>query len=222
MKKDNNSWSKPKLLGAPFNRVCHTTFTKNGKMYYTREDMAALYKVSYINGVFGQSEKLDTIINSTKVQYNCLIAPDERYLIFTSSSRSDGLGKGDLYISFRNNKNEWCEPINMGPEINSASLESCPSISNNGEFLFFTSNIGGNNDVYWVDIKIIDIFEYIINSSFDKTISIIVDNKEIGVSFTKPQSFKQLDINSSHFSMEASNGIIQIENNQLIITIIKR
>ena len=156
MKKNGNSWSKPKLLGAPFNRVCHTTFTQNGKMYYTREDILALYMVSYKNGVFGQPQKLDTIINSTKVQYNCLIAPDESYLVFTSPLRRDGFGKGDLYISFRNIKNEWSEPINMGSEINSDGLESCPSISNDGKFLFFTSNKRGNNDVYWVDIKILD------------------------------------------------------------------
>ncbi len=156
MTKDGNDWSEPKLLGAPFNRVCHTTFSKNGKMYFTREDSGTLYMVDFKNGVFGQPEKLDTIINSANVQYNCLIAPDESYLIFTSPSRNDGYGKSDLYISFRNNMNEWTEPINMGPEINTEGLESCPSISNDGEFFFFTSDKCGNNDVYWVSIKFLD------------------------------------------------------------------
>ena len=156
IKKDGDNWTEPKLLGTPFNRVCYTTFTQNGKMYYTREDLLAFYKVSYENGIFGQPEKLDTIINSTKIQYNCFISPDESYLIFVSRERNDGFGKGDLYVSFRNNLNEWCKPINMGPEINSSEEETCPSVSNDGKFLFFTSDKGDNNDVYWVSIKILE------------------------------------------------------------------
>lgn len=160
LKKDGNNWSEPTLLGSPFNRVCHTTFSKNGKMYYTREDLLSLYSVSYKNGVFGQPEKLDTIINSHEIQYNSFISMDESYLIFTRASGDDGFGKDDLYISFKNKKNEWSEPINMGPEINSAGKETCPSVSNNGEFLFFTSNKGGNNDVYWVNIEILNELEH--------------------------------------------------------------
>lgn len=156
MEKQGSSWSKPILLGAPFNRVCHTTFTKNGKMYYTREDLLVLYRASYKKGVFGQPEKLDSIINSETVQYNSFISTDESYLVFTRPSGNDGFGKSDLYISFRNVRDKWSKPINMGPEINSSESETCPSVSNNGEFLFFTSNKGGNNDVYWVDINFLN------------------------------------------------------------------
>ena len=156
MKKDGDNWTAPKLLGPPFNRVAHTTFTQTGKMYYVRDDLLALYMVSYKNGIFGQPEKLDTIINFSKVQYNCFISPDESYLIFGSRSKNYGFGNGDLYVSFRNAMNEWCKPINMGSEINSAGRETCPNVSNDGKYLFFTSNKGGNNDVYWISIKFIE------------------------------------------------------------------
>ena len=156
IKKEGNTWSLPKLLGSPFNRVCHTTFTRNGKMYYTKEDEFTLYRTTYKDGVFGQPEKLDSIINSTEVQYNCFISHDESYLIFTCPLREDGFGSEDLYISFRSDNDEWSEPTNLGSEINSPEDESSPSISPDGKFFFFTSNKGGNRDIYWVDIKILD------------------------------------------------------------------
>jgi len=155
IKKMNNSWSELKLLGSPFERVCHTTFTHNGKMYYTREDITTLYRVNYKNGLFSQPEKLDTIINSAKIQYNSFISFDESYLIFTRHSQ-DGFGQGDLYISFRNSNDQWGNSINLGPKINSESMESSPSISPDGKFFFFTSNKRGNSDVYWIDIKFIE------------------------------------------------------------------
>ena len=159
MKKEENVWTEPKMLKAPFNRVCHTTFTKDGKMYYTKEDEPALYRTSYKNSVFGEPEKLSSIINSTKVQYNCFISSNEKYLIFTRPAINSGGGRGDLFIAFRNENDEWSEPVNMGSDINSPGLESCPSVSPDGKFLFFTSNKAGNNDVYWVDIKIIERFK---------------------------------------------------------------
>jgi len=157
IKKEGYSWSAPKLIGPPFERTAHTTFTQNGKMYFHREDTAALYRATYKNGIFGQPEKLDPIINS-EVQYNCFVAPDESYLIFSKRSQMGGFGSGDLYISFRNSLGEWDKPLNLGPEINSPAWESCPNVSYDGKFFFFTSSKGGNNDVYWVSIEFLDQF----------------------------------------------------------------
>ena len=82
MTKVGENWTEPKILKAPFNRVCHTTFTKD-KMYYTKEDIPALFFANYKNGTLGIAKKLDTIINSAKTVYNSFIDPDENYLIFT-------------------------------------------------------------------------------------------------------------------------------------------
>ncbi|MCK5148178.1 PD40 domain-containing protein [bacterium] len=150
-----SGWSEPQLLGAPFQRTCHTTFSRTGKMYYTREDIATLYRVDYKEGVFGQPEELDATLNAVKIQYNSFIAADESYLIFTRHS-DDGFGSGDLYVTFRNQKDEWTEPMNLGEQINSPDLDTCPSISLDGKFLFFSSNRRGNMDIYWVDAKVIE------------------------------------------------------------------
>lgn len=152
--KEGTKWTEPKVLQAPFNRVCHTTFT-NDKMYYTKENIPALFYAEYKNGIFGKPVKLDAIINATKREYNCFIAPDETYLIFTRQM-DESMKNSDLFISYKGNNDQWSEPKNMGQLINSDQNESCPNISNDGKYFFFSSNRKGNFDIYWVSIKYIE------------------------------------------------------------------
>jgi hypothetical protein len=65
------------------------------------------------------------------------------------------MGGDDLYISFRDNNN-WCLPIHMGEEINSAKSENRPYITKDGQYFFYTSSKTGNRDIYWVDAKFIN------------------------------------------------------------------
>jgi Tol biopolymer transport system component len=76
------------------------------------------------------------------------IAPDQSVLVFASGARSDTLaGRGasyfrsDLYASFRASGG-WSAPRHLGPPINSAADESCPSFSPDGSWLYFTSERG--------------------------------------------------------------------------------
>jgi Tol biopolymer transport system component len=40
--------------------------------------------------------------------------------------------------------------VSLGPGINSPGSENRPSVTADGKYLFFTSNRGGNRDIYWV------------------------------------------------------------------------
>ena len=70
-------------------------------------------------------------------------------LIF--SSRIDGgFGGSDLYISQKSN-GEWCSPLNLGSNINSAYDETMPFLAEDGRTLYFSSNsiVGiGGFDIY--------------------------------------------------------------------------
>ena len=88
------------------------------------------------------------------------ISPDGKYLFFTGCNRPDGLGRCDIYLS-RKNGSQWGKAINLGSTINSEYWESQPSISPDGNTLYFVSNrpggIGGydiwkstlNDDSKW-------------------------------------------------------------------------
>ena len=63
---------------------------------------------------------------------------------------------------FRNKKNEWTSPKNMGPSINTQGWEMAPSLSPDGKYLFFTRRKDFQtlepSKIFWVDIRIIDKF----------------------------------------------------------------
>jgi outer membrane protein OmpA-like peptidoglycan-associated protein len=72
-------------------------------------------------------------------------------VIILSLQRSDGKGKNDLYISFREIDGSWTEPENMGAMINTAYNETTPSLSDDMKTLFFASDRPGSQgvDIYF-------------------------------------------------------------------------
>ena len=70
------------------------------------------------------------------------ISSDGKLLFFTACSREDGIGSCDIYFS-RNKNGAWSVPQNVGEPVNSMAWESQPSISANGESLFFVSSRKG-------------------------------------------------------------------------------
>lgn len=94
-----------------------------------------------MNGKYSKPENLGDEINTKYFEGDPYIAPDESFLIFTSYNRPDGLGDGDLYISFNQN-GHWTAPKNLGAPINSSALDFCPNRSPDGKYFFFTSERG--------------------------------------------------------------------------------
>lgn len=101
-------------------------------------------------GRWGKPESISEHVNSDGNEGTCTISADGRQLIFTSCAGRRGYGNCDLFES-RKVGDEWSEPINMGPQINSAAWESQPSLSADGRTLYFISDrrsgLGGR-DIY--------------------------------------------------------------------------
>jgi outer membrane protein OmpA-like peptidoglycan-associated protein/tetratricopeptide (TPR) repeat protein len=94
-----------------------------------------------VNKIWQPCEPISTI----NTEYNegaQTISSDGKLLLFTACTRSDGRGSCDIYFS-RNKAGEWSVPQNAGEPINSMNWESQPSITANGETLFFVSNRKG-------------------------------------------------------------------------------
>ncbi len=159
-----NSWSEPKNLGSPINdggRVIYPTITKDGTLYFQSRRAGGfgesdVYRSRFVDGKYTKPENLGSTINSEYNEGDVLIAADESYLIVNVSDKPDGFGKGDLYISFRNQDGPWSELKNMGNKINTSATEYCPMISPDGKYFFYTCTQTGNGDIYWVDAQVIE------------------------------------------------------------------
>ena len=54
----------------------------------------------------------------------------------------------DLYVCFREGENEWGIPQHLGKNVNSPRRETAPFLSEDNTTLFFSSNRGGDSDIY--------------------------------------------------------------------------
>jgi hypothetical protein len=106
------------------------------------------------DGALQQPVNMGAVLNTPHHEWDQYIAPDESYMLFCST-KPEGLGEDDLYITFRKPDGTWQSPVHLGPRINSAASENRPYVSPDGKYMFYTSNRDGNRDIYWVDAKIL-------------------------------------------------------------------
>ena len=95
-----------------------------------------------LSGRWDIPQSLSKNINTKLNEGTCTISADGRKLIFTSCVGRQGLGSCDLYETVRIGE-EWTEPKNLGPNVNSAEWESQPSLSADGRTLYFVSDRRG-------------------------------------------------------------------------------
>jgi hypothetical protein len=136
------------------------------------------YILKYENNTYQTPVKFPDSIGTTE---HLFIAPDESYIIF-DSKRSGGYGNNDLYVSFRKTDSTWTEAKNLGTSINTAGFDYTSCVSPDGKYLFYAKNTRDTYDnIYWVDIKIIDKFR-------PTSVGIIEDNS-FGISvFPNPST----------------------------------
>ena len=163
VERNEGGWSEPINAGVNINTSrdeYYISFTNEGTMYFSsnghpRQDTSRtdhdIYYSKMINNVFQKAVPLDSSINTTSYEADVFVSPDESYIIFCST-RDGGLGRGDLYISFKNSNDTWSKAINMGQEINTSHYEYCPFVTKDGKYLFYTSN----QDIYWVSTEVIN------------------------------------------------------------------
>jgi len=184
--KTEGKWSEPQNLGLPVNtksKEFYPSVTVDGTIYYTHLDTIAneefIYRSKLVNGAYQVPEKLGPNVNIGRARYNAFVAVNETYIIIPAYGMPDSYGATDYYISFRDSLDNWSQPINMGPEINTAySREWSASVSTDGKYLFFMSDRmggpsleqlsaeslqkfhnspqNGSTDIYWISTTVID------------------------------------------------------------------
>lgn len=141
-----DKWSEPRNLGKPINtehNEFYLSIANSKNMYFTSDRPSAVGKddiflSEWKNGKYHTPVSLPSSINSESYEYNAFIAPDESFMIFGAYKRKDGLGSGDLYISY-NEDGKWSLAKNMGDTINSKYMDYCPFVDWSTKTLYFTS-----------------------------------------------------------------------------------
>jgi serine/threonine protein kinase len=87
--------------------------------------------------------KLNESINGSGDDASPFLSVDRLTLIF-ESDRPGGQGMTDLWMSTRATVNDdWSEPVNLGPEVNSPNTEGLSTLSTDGLTLIFASDRDG-------------------------------------------------------------------------------
>ncbi len=145
MDRAEEGWGEPYPLPAPINSRDSEYFpstTRDGTLYFTRGPAGGgenlIYRARLENGRYQEPELLPPEVNAGVTRYNAFVDPDERYLILGVVGGEGGLGGTDYHIVFRNAQDEWSDPVNLGPGVNTdGTYEYSPYVSPDGRFLFF-------------------------------------------------------------------------------------
>lgn len=152
----NGKWSNPSHLGNVVNsdqNEFYPSIGKSGTIYFTSTRSNGIGKEDIFmcqrkNDTYFPPVPLDTTINSTGYEFNAFVNAEETLLIFTGYGRADDTGKGDLYLSRKDDKGNWTPAVNMGPSVNSIYLDYCPWLSPDGKTFYFTSERINDNNLY--------------------------------------------------------------------------
>ncbi|MDF1503180.1 hypothetical protein [Roseisolibacter sp. H3M3-2] len=167
-RRDDGTWGEPTHVGdAPHSPQSdmYPSVTRDGTLYFdsVRPGLPArrnVWRARLAGGRYGPAEPLPRAVNdSAGGASNPYVDPDERYIIFMAG-RPGGLGRGDLWISYRRPDGAWGAPQNLGPRVNTADVEFCPTVSPDGRWLLFSRiRYEGDrqvaDDVYIVGIDVL-------------------------------------------------------------------
>jgi len=93
-------------------------------------------------------------INSAFMEVTPFLASDNKTLYF-ASNRPGGVGQFDMYMSRRldNTWTHWTEPVNLGPNINTAGNDINYIIAPTGDYAIFASDTPGKGkDLYRISL----------------------------------------------------------------------
>ncbi len=165
-RKGSSGWTHPEILSKEITSAFNdgpATFNENGNiMYYSRNNSIenamrnindttnklGIYSAELINGIWSNIKPF-TFNNPGYFFCTPSLTPSGGRIYF-SSDMPGGYGGMDLYYCDRRN-NDWDQPVNLGPVVNTSKNESFPFASKYGK-LYFTSDGHkgfGGKDIYY-------------------------------------------------------------------------
>lgn len=155
-KNQGGKWSNGENIGLPVNSKGHDatiSLTADGQtlyLYRHKKD-GGLYRTDFDSesDKWNEPRSIQKPLNSKYYEASICQSADSSLLFFTSA-RPGGFGGLDIYMSQREGKNDWSEPTNLGPRINTPFNEDAPYFHPDGRTLYYSSN--GPNSLGGYDI----------------------------------------------------------------------
>lgn len=109
---------------------------KDGEMKYFDGDIYVAFRNE--KGGYDKFIRMGDDINTTGDEIPCFLAADNKTFFFASDGHI-GYGKKDIYVTRRldDTWQNWSQPLNLGPIINSSAHENAFAIDSKGEYAYF-------------------------------------------------------------------------------------
>jgi len=158
--REGDTWSEAKPLDAVVNEFDHHwlfSVSAYGTLYFSsiREDGYGgrdLFRAKRVDGVYRSPENLGSVVNTEGTDHTPFIAPDESYLLFSSSGHDDDPGDFRFFISYRTPEGGWSPPQALDRITQEVEQPLCPLVTSDGRFLFFI----GSGDIWWTRADFIE------------------------------------------------------------------
>jgi len=109
---------------------------------------------SFAGSEWSEPVHLDAPVNSPARELGARLSPNELSLYFGSDRTPGSMGAFDIWVSRRVCLEcPWGQPVNLGPNINSATGDGAPALSPDGLLLFFSGGAregGFGGEDIWV------------------------------------------------------------------------
>ena len=145
----NDLWSAPIKLESPVNTSSDEAFaclsSNDLELYFASDrpggsghnDLWVSTRPTRFDS-WGPPENLGPTINTSVGDLSPWITPDGLELYFTSR-RPGGSGNYDIWVTKRPTiEDNWGDPVNLGPVVNSAAFDAFPCLAPGGLVLFFS------------------------------------------------------------------------------------
>lgn len=158
-----NDWSTPFDLSPPVNTSgweSQPSLSADGRtLYFVSNRKGGLggydiWKSTLTDKGWGEPENLGPNINTSYDEQSPFIHPDDSTLYFCSNGWP-GMGNKDLFFSRLGKDGKWQKPVNLGYPINSNGNENGLTITANGNYAFFASDVingFGGTDLYTFEL----------------------------------------------------------------------
>ena len=157
-RKGSSGWTHPEILAKEITSAFNdgpATFNEIGNIiYYSRNNSIenlmrnindttnklGIYSAELINGIWSNIKPFT--FNNPRYSFCTPALTPSAERIYFSSDKPGGYGGMDLYYCDRRNNN-WDQPVNLGPVINTSKNESFPFASKYGKLYFASDGLKG-------------------------------------------------------------------------------